>query len=61
MTEHYTHFDPLGLMEVPKIQAELLKPTKRETDKAIVEKPALKLVKHDNVQGTIPVRRVRAS
>jgi integrase len=41
MTEHYTHFDPLDFGEVPKIQANLLKPTLKEQP----DKPTLTLVK----------------
>jgi len=59
MTEHYTHFDPLDFGEVPKIQAQLLKPKPEKWEAGSADKPALSLVK--TPEGEKPAQRKKAS
>ncbi|MDR0497928.1 MAG: tyrosine-type recombinase/integrase [Treponema sp.] len=45
MTEWYTHFDPAEFGEVPKIQANLLKPKPVKKEAAKTDRPVISLVK----------------
>nr|AGS51550.1 hypothetical protein [uncultured bacterium contig00004] len=55
MTEHYTHFDPLEFGEVPRIQAELLKPKSKKAENG---RPAIRLVKTQDEEDADRRRKV---